>query len=185
MLEVILIYPSSCNDWRRSTSDMVQHCDKKFNWFVCAKKYWDDTLRGYIVEVGPGIRFYDPKEGKTYTVKQSSKLLLTHRASIKRLEKNKLQGYGHDQPCPRDILQPDASLFCHEARFFFLPDILTPVDDRDCDLLLYSKTYQDQLRQKIPQFPSAEKIEKMIEEKSCDGTCRELYQMVDEFIKMS
>ena len=183
---VLLIYPQSVREWRMATCQLPGCEEKKFNWFICGKRYWNEELNKYVVEVQPGIKLYDPAEGKNYTARHPLKLLVSSHSAISTLQKNGLDGYCYTKPCPNEIKNPDESLFCHEVSFYIFPDALKSLkmDLMECDLLLYSTTYHQQLREKVPNFPSPSEIQKMIEEKNCRRACKDLYNMVTEYVKM-
>jgi hypothetical protein len=63
MLSLKLYYP---NSWKKNVQDLVTDEDKKFNWFLCAKRYKDPVSNLYIAELGSGILFYEEKTGVTY-----------------------------------------------------------------------------------------------------------------------
>ena len=60
--KVVLYYP---NNWRRNIGKLASEDDKKFNWFLCSKKYKDPTSGLYVVEIGNGTKFYEENTGKT------------------------------------------------------------------------------------------------------------------------
>ncbi len=58
---VSLVYP---NNLRKNIGDLVPEEDKKFTWFICAKKYMDSE-GWYVISVSPYVQFFSERTGET------------------------------------------------------------------------------------------------------------------------
>lgn len=178
-VETRLYYP---NNWRRNVGDLVPKEDKKFNWFICSKRYADPLSGLYVADISKGTKFYEENTGKSMMTPLEGdevKLLIIDRNKImaeqlKIVEKYNYQGYASLVGC--DIKNPDESFVCREVTFWFKKGVLVPVNkDKVCPIIDYAKKHNECIRAKIRGFPSVDKIGDMIKRSEKSVVCKELY----------
>lgn len=190
MLEV---YTLNTTEWRKYIGNLAKDEDKKFSWFLCGKKIYDERMRAYILEVPFGSLFYNKSTGETYVNKPPKtsdgkektdvpvKLLIANRhpdsATQKFLKREGLQGFTYELQCK----STPQGLVCDEAVFYFLPGILSlSVKEENCELILYAKMHNDCIRSILPIFPTIKEIDKVLETYPCTTVCRVLYDYLEQ-----
>lgn len=58
---VSFVYP---NQWRKNIGDLASEEDKRFTWFLLAKKYMDSN-GWYVISISPYIQFFSERTGET------------------------------------------------------------------------------------------------------------------------
>lgn len=164
---VKLYYP---NQWRKNIGDLATPEDKRFNWFLCSKRYESDIPGFYIAEISPGTRFYNEESGSNYILKNSAKLVIVDKKEIflqppkdiiHDLQTDKYQGLALAVECEN----PEGSIICPEALFGFLKNKLD-IDRSNssaCPIIQYSKSNYKCIKTKIPNFPTPSDIDKILE----------------------
>lgn len=179
-VETRLYYP---NNWRRNVGDLVPAEDKRFNWFICSKRYMDPVSGFYVADISKGTKFYEEKTGENMTTPlegEDVKLLIVDKntslaSQLKSVEKYKYQGYTTLVEC--DIRNPDESFVCREVIFWFKKGVLIPIKtDKVCALIDYAKKHNECIRSKIRDFPLAEEIENMMKTRHRSEVCKDLYK---------
>lgn len=190
-MDLRVYYPTQ---WWRNIGDLASPEDKKFRWFVCAKKYFDPIVKADVVELSPGTQFYSIATGEHFVVptppvkEWKTKLLITQGRDKRMYEKSinaGLQGIAYLEECDKNI-NLDKSALCIEAGFLFHPKAVeksTTIDD--CALIAYAKANYVCIRRKIPTFPSPKEIEDVLSSGvSCEKVCRALYEYIDRYLRM-
>lgn len=181
--KVYLYYP---NTWRQNIGDLAPPGDKKFNWFLCSRYYYDDKRGVYVIEIPTKTFFYDPDTGNTLVVDEPQELMVID-SSLKdfsnlsfKVREHKLQGYVIKSPwCP----DTDQSCMCHETTFYFLKNILRPIlNENTCELISYSKRNYPAIYQLLPDFPSPKEIDRILESYPCSTVCQVLFQYIQRYL---
>jgi len=120
---VSFIYP---NQWRAHVGDLAPEEDKKFSWFLLARKYMD-SQGWYIVSISPFVQFFSERTGETLIpqglykrgegVKADpveAKLLLLNEPH----NKKRLRGEGFPLECTsnKDVLSAECSVVTDRGR---------------------------------------------------------------------
>lgn len=173
---VRLCYP---NSWRRYIGDLAPDEDKKFNWFLCSKRYIDPQSGYYVAEILKGTKFYEEATGDTLEmpVDPSAKLLIIDtKSNVLRandiVEQYDYQGIAFLQEC--DIANQDEFFVCREAIFGFVKGFL--VTSKGRAIIEYAKKNNTYLRSKIPNFPTSTEISRLVDEYSSSLVCKVLYE---------
>lgn len=177
---VVLYYP---NNWKRFIGNIAPPSEKKFNWFLCSKRYKDH--RGFFVaEIGRGTKFYEEKTGKTYVIPLVGEkvILLIEEDDLIPMDRAKSYGYqgvARLQKCNLGEKASDEFVICKEAEFDFLPGILEiSQKERFCPIIEFSKRNNKCIKAKIPDFPSSEEIDEVLESYKCSTVCLVLYEYI-------
>lgn len=187
-IETRLYYP---NNWRRNVSNMVPPEDKRFNWFICSKRYLDPTSGMYVADITKGTKFYEEQTGMTMTTPLEGgdiKLLIVDHSPLnlvekRTIEKYKYQGYTKLEKC--DIKNPDESFLCREVRFWFKKGILIPIKKgKVCSIIDYAKKHNECIRTKIPSFPSSMEIVEMVSKNENSEVCKRIYPDLMDYMNL-
>lgn len=186
-LDLNVYYPTQ---WKRNIGDLASAADKKFRWFMCAKKYLDPELNVYVIELLPGTQFYSIESGKHYVVPMppnkewKTKLLITRDRNLQQYDKAiqaGLQGIAYKTNCSSEA---NLTSLCMEAGFVFRSDAVERSKSIDnCALIAYAKANYVCIRFKIPTFPSPSEIDEVLKTKGCDIVCRALYGYMEEYLR--
>jgi hypothetical protein len=189
---VSLYYP---NNWRLNVSDIVPEEDKRFNWFLCSKKYLDPETNLYVIEVAKGTKFYDESTGDNWVVPlDSSKdtevtlLLLDSNAGLTRLSPSRVlklaksKGYSGIASLKKcDVKNQDRLIMCREAEFGFFDGVLKlSIKEGGCAIINYAKRNYKCIKSMIPTFPSPLEIDEALKEYPLSTVCKILY---DDMVK--
>lgn len=183
-----MYYPTQ---WRRHVGKLASSEDKKFRWFMCAKKYFDPATGVKVIELAPGTQFYSITTGRHYVVpvppekEWKTKLLLTKGRDLALFNNAVdagLQGIAYTEECSVS----DISALCMEAGFVFHPHAVQPSSSiDDCAMVAYAKANYTCIKAKIDSFPSPDEIDEVLKSKPCDLVCRVLYGYIDEYLQTS
>lgn len=177
---VKLYYP---NTWKQNVGNIVPVEDKKFNWFLCSKKYRDEHGID-VIEIKPGIKFYNEKTGVNYILKNTVTLLALEGKKSLKPTRALLEGLNsryHGFAIKVECLNYDkSSIVCPEVIFSFIKGTLDPIDKEACPLIEYSKTRYQTIKSKIHDFPSPDDIDNMIKKTSREEVCKLLYEKVNQ-----
>lgn len=186
---VVLYYP---NNWRRFIGDLAPPEEKKFNWFLCSKRYKDPSTGFFVAEIGRGTKFYEENTGKTLVVpllaeeeKDSKEKVVLwivneeERPSLSDVKKYGYQGLARLQNCKLGDKAAAEFVVCKEAEFDFLPGVLEDSQkERFCPIIDFSKRNNKCIRSKVPDFPTASEIDEVLETHKCSNVCRVLYEYI-------
>ena len=172
--QVVFFYP---NGWRKCLEDSG---GTSFNWYLCAKKI--HTPQGEVIEIPPETKFYEVSTGKTWVVpKVKSDTIPKEKIRLgvvpHSLTWQEVVDRGWDGHALRaEKTRCDQGPVCENIQFFFLPDVLvrSQLEGR-CTLLEYARTHYPTIQQKIPDFPTREEIDAMLQKYPCVLVCRALY----------
>ena len=177
--QVRLYYP---NNWRRYAGDLAPEKDKKFNWFLCSRRYKDPLSGMFVAEIAKGIKFYDEESGNTLSIPADvdARLLIIDDLEnkppeeiMKIIREYTYQGAVALHKC--DIKNQDEFFVCREATFWF-DGILKEIKKESSMIIDYSKKNNECLRAKIPTFPTSPEIDVMLREYPRALVCKALYQ---------
>ncbi len=205
---VRLYYP---NNWRKNVGTLVSNEDKKFNWFLCSQRVYDSKTGYHIAKISPSIQFYCETTGKTLLAQGLSQKgegvdtqivrprLLIMDNPQKMTKKHLLDAAKHSQNVlgydgvavyskysKDDFLAADDSFLCGDVIFIFRDGILvesTELYPDRCGIIRYAKLNNLCIRQKIPEFPSCDEIDKMLVEKDCSDVSKVLYTYLTKYLK--
>ncbi len=198
MQKVVLYYP---NNWRRYIGDLATEEDKHFNWFLCSKPYFDPKNGLFVIEVGRGTRFYEESTGKTFVIPllgftagegeakgssveaEKAKIILLVNGNAKKVKKYNYQGFANLSACNLGANASDEFVICKEAEFHFLPGVLeSSKKERLCPIIDFAKKNNSRIKKLVPDFPSPEEIDHVIEKFPCSTVCRILYEYIYEYL---
>lgn len=183
LVVVKLYYPTQ---WRQNIGDLACSEDKRFNWFLCSKRY--EEHGDLIAEVSAGTKFYEESTGTNYILGESAKLLIVDRSG------HTSRGHGNESSKNLGSYQgavsliecknPSESIICPEAIFGFVKGVLkidksTP---SGCPIIQYAKTNYKCIRTHIPNFPSPFEIDSMIKKRPLGTVCKILYDNITKYI---
>ena len=175
-----LYYP---NSWRRCVSDLKMSKEQyAFNWFMCGKRYKDTRSGMYVVKLSVTAKFYDPHTGHTLSPSRETEIMLPGGLPITE-EILKLYDYGGYAETTRcDLKNPVHFPLCHDVSFSFLDGVLEVVKKENvCELVVYSKTHNEVIRNVVPSFPDAAMIDEAIKTKGCAEVCKRLHTLLLEY----
>jgi len=143
-----------------------------FSWFICGKKYSEDGID--FLEVPTSTRFYDVESGRTYGPRRKLKVQILSSTEPQRPVLS--DGYTKRVNCnpsrERDVV-------CHEIEFYLYPHTISTLKrEETCSLIQYAKTHYAEIQQRIPEFPTAEMIDALLEKSSCRAVCKVLYDLM-------
>lgn len=201
--EVVLYYP---NEWRSATKNISDSEDRKFNWFLCSKRYKDPLSGFYVAEVSKLNRFYDERTGHTLVIspliKIDVKLLILDdferdheknasdtfegRRFIKILKKYGYQGYVYTSKCVslKDACKESCNddFLCKEVRFGFFEGILEKSQkENSCGVIEYSKRNYKCISKIMSDFPTPEDIDDALLTYKCNLVCKVLYEYISDY----
>jgi hypothetical protein len=193
---VSLYYP---NKWRTYVDDLVPEEDKRFNWFLCSKKYRDKNDL-YVIEISKGTKFYDDVTGHTLVVPHNEVevTLLLLEGNVKRLtwdrilkliKENNYHGVASLKDCDINLEalprtnppHPDNSsgMVCQEAEFGFIEGVLEQSKkEGECNIIQYAKQNYKCMRGMFPDFPSPQEIDDVLKEFPPSTVCKVLYEYI-------
>jgi hypothetical protein len=180
--KVVLYYP---NNWRRNIGKLASENDKKFNWFLCSKKYKDPASGLYVVEIGNGTKFYEENTGKTLVAPLTGKIILLLDAKIDdiRVKKFGYQGVAKLVKCKMTCKASDEFIVCKEASFEFLEGVLVRTSKETlCPIIEFSKRNISCIKKVIPDFPNEREIDEALKNTSCNVVCKVLYSYISEYV---
>jgi hypothetical protein len=199
LVVVKLYYP---NQWRKNVGDLASKQDKRFNWFLCSKRYESEIPGFYVAEIAKGTRFYDSIASINYILPEPAKLLIvtsdqgsttsstapgpldqgwkTFEKSSFKWTKLNYKGLASTVECEN----PSGSIICPEATFGFIQGCLK-VDKNipnECPIIRYAKANYKCIRAKIPKFPTSSDIDRMLDDGySLSDVCKILYEDIIEY----
>lgn len=189
--KVVLYYP---NNWKRYIGNLATPEEKKFNWFLCSKRYKDPATGLFISEIARGTKFYEESTGKTLVIPllteeekeksinvQKVRLLIVDEIEInpEELVKMGYQGIAKLQKCTLPENASDELMVCKEAEFIFLSGVLEDSQkEKLCPIIDYSKRNNKCIRSKIPDFPTCEEIDNTLNNFQCSAVCKVLYEYI-------
>lgn len=185
MIKLNLYYPNQ--NWRECVGDLVNEDDKKFSWFMCAKKY-----RGkdgyYLVEIAKKTKFYSIETGDTYVIGDPKTLIIGKEGWV--THPDKYDGYAIEN---EETCSSDSELLCKEVTFYFKKEALiqtNKIEDEKipspyemCDIISFSKRNYDRIKAKIKNFPSPQEIDHTLKTHKCSIVSKVLYEYLIEFLK--
>jgi hypothetical protein len=180
--KVVLYYP---NNWRRNIGSLANESEKKFNWFLCSKKYKDPVSNLFVIEIGNGTKFYEEQSGKTLVAPLEGKILLLLNAKIDdpNVKKYGYQGVANLVKCKMTSKASDEFIVCKEASFEFFEGVLVRTSKESlCPIIEFSKRNMACIKKVIPDFPDIAEIDKAIETTSCNVVCKVLYDYINEYV---
>lgn len=165
---------------------MAPPSEKRFNWFLCSKHYKDPKTGLFVAEIEQGTRFYEESTGKTFAVPLEKKAVLwvlndEVMPSIEKVKEYGYQGFTKLRKCDLSSKAADEFMICKEAEFYFLPETLgsiSPQKEKDCPIIAFSKRNNNCIRRKVPDFPTPEEIDNVLETYRCSTVCRVLYDYI-------
>jgi hypothetical protein len=196
LVKVKFYYP---NRWRQNVGDLVSIKDKRFNWFLCSKRYEDPASKLYIAEISPGTKFYDDIDGTNYILPETVKLIIVeNKKDIEDISDNsmaidskitdlisKIKRFNYQGVvCLIDCNNPNGSIICPEVLFGFLNGVLK-LDKQNsdgCPIIQYSKLNYKCIKTKIPEFPSPVEIDSVLADGfSLSIVCTVLYEYIIKY----
>lgn len=185
--KVVLYYP---NNWKRYIGNLASPEEKKFNWFLCSKRYKDPKTGLFVAEIRNGTKFYEEDTGQTLVVPLSEKegavrLLIDDDSGTRvgeallKAKEYGYQGIARLQQCNLKDKASDEFVVCKEAEFEFLPGVLEESrKEKFCPIIDFSKRNNKCIRSKIPDFPTPKEIDEVLENYKCSTVCRILYDYI-------
>ena len=175
MEPVKLCYP---NDWT------LYFGKDEFNWFLFAKKIWNQCGNFHYLEIASTAVFYGEKSGKSYRSKEGTKALLIRNKpnnySLKKyskiVQKYNLQGIAYIDETQRCLFP-----ICGKVVFFFLSDVLEQIKTcHSCPLIKFSRKNNSYIRKTlgITNFPTCKELGTLLRENSCPEVCKLLYNFL-------
>lgn len=191
--KVVLYYP---NNWKRYIGDLATAEEKKFNWFLCSKRYKDPKTGIFVAEISRGTKFYEESTGKTLVAplrsddaSEADKILLWIVKTNEQLPTHEqIQTFGYQglarlQKCELSNKASDEFVICKEAEFDFLFGVLEESKAlRACPIIDFSKRNNRCIRTKLPEFPTCAEIDDVLEKHNCSAVCRVLYEYIYEYL---
>lgn len=187
---VVLYYP---NSWRRNIGDLMPAEDKKFNWFICSKRYLDPESNVFVAEVARGTLFYEEDTGKTLVIPlkegedEGIKLLILSnppkKGDYEVIKRYKYGGYAKMHNCDISDKAQDECIVCKEVSFYFREGILVlSTKEKFCPIINFSKKNNISIRKVYPEFPTAEQISAALQNHKCHVVCQILYDYIREYL---
>ena len=171
--KVYLYYP---NKWKKYVS---LPSEGGFNWFICSKRYLDDKNR-HIIEVAPKTRFFSIDNGKSFSINKHAKLFYVNDNKVKwEMVKNEYDGLVYKK-CDQNNKN---HLLCENIIFAFKKGLLETTDIDLCDIIVYSKSNNKCIRDKIADFPTCEEIDEVLKKYDCSLVSKILYEYIVKFMK--
>lgn len=181
--EWVVLYHTSM--WRSIMNKAAPDNIKKFTWYSCASKIYDEDSKRYFAKLLPSCKFFNPETGQTKTLKIRDEpyfLLIIDqkekdsKSSSKKKTlsidtKIKYSGYAYEK-CDTTRIKYNSRL-CNEAMFGFFEDVL--VEGERCELTDYSRVHNAELHRILGKFPSVKTIEDKIQKEGCYETSKYLY----------
>lgn len=191
--KVVLYYP---NNWRRYIGDLATPDEKKFNWFLCSKKYIDPCSGHFVAEMGRGVKYYSEESGKTFVVPlldgpdDESKILLLlddGKGDLLRvidiIKKCKYKGYARLERCELSQRASDTNFLCKEASFYFLQGVLVESKkERFCPIVDFSKRNNTCIKKLVPDFPDVSEIDWALDKYDSGIVCKVLYEYIHMYL---
>lgn len=198
--KVVLYYP---NNWKRFIGDLAPPSEKRFNWFLCSKRYKDPKTGFFVAEIGRGTKFYEESTGKTLVIpflpeeksesgenplpgfrRNPEKIILwivkeDETPSLKQIKDYGYHGLARLLNCKLGDKASDEFVVCKEAEFEFLVGILEDSQkEKFCPIIDFSKRNNNCIRSKVPDFPTPEEIDEVLQISKCSVVCRILYDYI-------
>lgn len=163
--------------------------DKRFNWFLCSKRYEDPLSGVYIAEIQPGTKFYNDLVGTNYVLTDTAKLMILNcENEVKTISshiKYMLIKFGYQGvACVTECDNPDGSIICSEALFNFIDGVLKIEGSNpgSCPIIRYAKANYKCIRSKIPDFPTPSEIDDVLSDGySLTVVCKILYDDIMKY----
>jgi len=172
---------------------MAPMSEKQFNWFLCSRRYKDPKNGYFVAEIGRGTKFYEESTGKTLVVPladdgKEERIILWiiddgDTPEIAEVVKLGYKGYAKLQKCDLGNKASDEFVICKEAEFFFLPNVLEGSEkEKFCPIIEFSKRNNKCIKAKLPDFPSSDEIDEVLENYKCSIVCRVLYEYIYSYL---